>query len=157
MIRTQLIGYLKAIAVFATAIAVFVPVMDRIVLNGTPSVKANIFWKTPKQAIVKGDYVMAPARHHYIPANYPYLTKVALCFPGDQLKYEADQFFCNGVELNKTKKHTLTGAPLEPFQWEDGEIPPGHVFIGSPHPDGFDSRYLGLFAIEELIRLEALI
>ncbi|MEM6415488.1 MAG: S26 family signal peptidase [Pseudomonadota bacterium] len=157
MIRVRAIGYFKAALVFALPIAVLAPVMGRIVLNGTPSVKASIFWKTPDQAIEKGDFVMAPARHPYIPPNYPYLTKIAMCFPGDRLKFEAGRFSCNGVPLNQTKKETLTGAPLEPFQWNDAVIPPGKVFIGSPHPDGFDSRYLGFFAIEELTRLEALI
>lgn len=153
----KILRYLQALSLFVISIACFVPVMDKIVLNGTSSVPANILWKTPLVSIGKGDYVMAPARHQYIPSQYPYLTKRALCLPGEVLSLVGDAFLCDGVLLNTAKSETLTGAPLSTFQWNTAPIPEGYAFIGSAHPDGFDSRYLGLFSLDDLVRLEPLI
>ena len=155
--QAKLVRYFQVIIVFGAALACLVPLMGRIVLNGTPSVPANILWKTPSLSIGKGDYVMAPARHEYIPPQYPYLTKRALCLPGETLSFVDGSFLCDGILLNTTKPETLTGAPLTPFQWRTGPVPEGFAFVGSDHPDGFDSRYLGLFPLEDLVRLEPLL
>lgn len=143
-----------AIGVYLGAIALILPVFDRVALNGTPSVAAHVLWKTPGARIARGDYVLAPASHPMIPADYPYLTKLALCLEGDILTARDGAFFCNGALLHRAKRRTRTGAPLEPFNWSGGAIPDGMMFIGSRHPDGFDSRYLGLFATRDLVRLE---
>ncbi len=143
-----------AVGVYAGAIALIVPVFDRVALNGTPSVAAHVLWKTPEAPIARGDFVLAPVSHPMIPADYPYLTKHALCLEGDILTARDGAFFCNGKLLHRAKRRTRTGAPLEPFDWAGGVIPDGMMFIGSRHPDGFDSRYLGLFATRDLVRLE---
>lgn len=150
-------GLVITAGVYALAIALLVPVMDHVVLNGTASVKANVLWKTPQMTIEKGDYVLAPARHELIPSTYTHLTKLALCVPGERLTFDGTRFRCNGAVLNAVKPATRTGIPLTPFAWEEGVIPEGRMFVGSPHPDGFDSRYLGLFAIDDLVRLEPLL
>lgn len=146
-----------ALGVFAGTIAILVPVMDHIVLNGTPSVEASVLWKTHGRTIAKGDYVMAPVRHDLLPPQYSHLTKRALCAPGDWLSFDGRTFRCNGAALNTVKPETRAGLPLEPFTWTDGAVPAGKMFVGSSHPDGFDSRYLGLFSVEDLTRLEPLI
>lgn len=149
-----LIGLGAAGAVYAAALVVLLPFMGHIALNGTESVKAHVLWKTPGKPIAKGDYVMAPATHPLIPADYSHLTKYALCLEGDILTERDGAFFCNGELIHRAKKKTRTGAPLEPFKWTGGPVPEGMMFIGSRHPDGFDSRYLGLFSVNDLTRLE---
>ncbi|MEL6277289.1 MAG: S26 family signal peptidase [Pseudomonadota bacterium] len=150
-------GLLIAVATYAGVTALLVPVMGKIVLNGTASIDAFVFWKTPGRAIAKNDYVLAPARHPLIPRQYEHLTKHALCLPGEWLTFSGTAFSCNGVHLHTVKIETKKGVPLERFEWEAGVVPEGKAFIGSRHPDGFDSRYLGFFDLDELVRLEALI
>lgn len=147
-------GLAGAGAVYAATLALLLPVMNHIALNGTDSVKAHVLWKTPGTPIARGDYVLAPASHPLIPESYSHLTKYALCVEGDILTERDGAFFCNGELIHRTKKKTRAGTPLEPFKWSGGPVPEGKIFIGSRHPDGFDSRYLGLFAVEDLIRLE---
>jgi conjugal transfer pilin signal peptidase TrbI len=143
-----------ALSVYLGAIALIVPVFDRVALNGTPSVAARVLWKTPGAPIGRGDFVLAPASHPMIPPDYRFLTKHALCLEGDMLTVRDGAFFCNGGLLHRTKRRTRDGAPLQPFQWAGGVIPEGMMFIGSRHPDGFDSRYLGLVATRDLVRLK---
>lgn len=151
------IGAGASVGVYMSWIAMIVPVMDHVALNGTESVPAHILWKTPETQIARGDYVLAPAQHPLIPTDYPYLTKYALCVEGDVLDYRDGAFFCNGELMLRVKRRTRAGAPLEAFSWPGGTIPQGKIFIGSRHPDGFDSRYLGLFEKRDLVRLEKIL
>ena len=126
---------------------------SNVVYAFTESVPVRVLWKTPNQPAQKGDYALAPAAHLYIPENMTFLTKRVLCVAGDELRFDGRNWYCNGVLLNSVKPATKTGLPLEPFQWSGGVIPEGSVFLGSSHPDGFDSRYLGLFKTNEVVRL----
>ena len=129
---------------------------SHVVVNGTPSIDARILLKTSERPR-KGDYVLAPAAHPYMPPGYKHLAKKALCVAGEELSFSHGAFTCAGVVIATVKAETRTGAPLAAFEWTTGPIPDGYVFVGSAHPDGFDSRYLGLFAADELVRLERLL
>lgn len=149
-----IVGVSAAVAVYLGTIATLVPVMDHVALNGTSSVPAHVLWKTPNRPILRGDFVLAPAHDPMIPKDYHYLTKYALCVEGDMLTERNGAFFCNGDLIHRAKRRTRLGAPLKAFSWPGGPVPKGMMFIGSRHPDGFDSRYLGLFRTKELIRAE---
>ena len=147
---------LFGLVVFFSATSIMVHCFERIVLNGTPSVRAHILIKAPAEAPRKGDYVLVPIESRFLPNRYNSLTKKVLCVEGDLLQFKRGAFYCNGEFLHRPKHISLSGAPLTAFLWSDAVVPQGKVYVGSPHPDGFDSRYLGLFDIDDLTRLEAL-
>ncbi len=155
--RRSVIGLGCAVMVYVIALTLLLPVMGKIALNGTASIDAHILWQREDGPIARGDYVMAPVRHPMIPSDYSHLTKHALCLEGDMLTARDGAFFCNGELIHRVKAQTRSGAPLEPFHWTKGKVPAGKVFIGSRHPDGFDSRYLGFFDIDDLTRLEKIL
>jgi conjugal transfer pilin signal peptidase TrbI len=66
-------------------------------------------------------------------------AKIVYGVPGDVLTREGNQVFVNGAPIVKTKPLTKQGEVLLPGP--TGVIPRGCVFAGSPHKDGFDSRY----------------
>lgn len=128
----------------------------QVVLTMTRSVDVRVLVKTPQIPPILGDYVLLEAHHEYLPSRTNLLTKRFLCSEGQVLEATATNVFCNGVWLHRRKPETGTGEPLDAFIWS-GPVPEGQVYVGSKHPDGFDSRYLGFFPYSELLRLSAVI
>nr|WP_245999156.1 hypothetical protein [Eilatimonas milleporae] len=92
-----------------------------------------------------------------MPKNVHNLTKLALCMPGDELRRIGLIFVCNGRLISVAKSETQSGLPLEVFDWSGGPVPDGVFFAGSPHPDGYDSRYFGLVPLDRATVLEAIL
>jgi type IV secretory pathway protease TraF len=151
--RAKRIGFVAA--VFA-GMNLFAAGWQHVVLTMTPSVKAKVLVRTPDKAPVIGDYVLLEAHHDYLPDKVNLLTKRYLCGAGQHLEASGKNVTCDGVWLHRRKEETGTGEPLEAFIWS-GTIPEGMVYVGSKHPDGFDSRYLGFFPYEGLTRLKAIL
>lgn len=128
----------------------------QVVLTMTPSVNVRVLFKTPQVPPIIGDYVLLEAEHEYFPDYRNLLTKRYLCGEGQTLVATKMNVFCNGVWLHRRKPETGTGEPLNAFIWS-GPVPEGQVYVGSKHPDGFDSRYLGFFPYSDLLRLSAVI
>ena len=63
-------------------------------------------------------------------------------------------YYCDAVLLGISKPIGRDGKRLDRFHWGSRPIPPGFVYVGSHHPDGFDSRYYGPVAIDRLTRME---
>lgn len=141
-------------------------VVPKVTLVMSPSIGA---WavRTAPGPIGKGDLVMFTL-HHPIAGPEPVnVTKYVLCMPGERLSMvevpsraaarERDaRYFCNGAPLGTTLPYSARGLKLEHFHW-NGIIPQGRVYVGSPHPRGFDSRYFGLVSIDRLTRMERLL
>lgn len=95
----------------------------------------------------------APARGRYIffdPPRTPLLVshfgpkpqmfgKIVYGMPGDVVAHRGADVVVNGVVVARMKPLTRKGAPLTPGA--TGTIPQGCYFVGTPHKDGFDSRY----------------
>lgn len=65
--------------------------------------------------------------------------KIAYGMPGDMVTRADNWVSVNGVHVGHVKPLSKRGEPLQPGPL--GRIPPGCYYMGSPHPDGFDSRY----------------
>ena len=65
--------------------------------------------------------------------------KIVYGMPGDVVAHEGAAVTINGAPIGRIKPRTKTGEPLTPGAV--GAIPAGCYYAGSPHPDGFDSRY----------------
>lgn len=154
------LGFILPVALAAALI------LPRVALVMSPSIDAWAVRKAPGP-IHRGDYVMFELRHPIAGPEAVSVTKLALCMPGDRLtKIEMPsrisptamdaRYFCNGHRLGTTLPFDRNGMKLDHMQWS-GIVPPGMVYVGSHHPQGFDSRYFGLLPITKLIRMRRLI
>jgi type IV secretory pathway protease TraF len=132
----------------------------------SPSIEAWALRKSPGE-IMRGDYVLFVLQHPVTGPKPVRITKHALCLPGDRLTmHEAPsmhasgsrdaRYFCNGRFLARTLPVAHNGKKLDHLQWS-GTIPAGMVYVGSPHPRGFDSRYFGLLPVASLTRMERIL
>jgi type IV secretory pathway protease TraF len=129
----------------------------------SPSIAA-IAVRASSGPIRKGDYVMFVLSHPLAGAKPVNVTKLALCLPGERIEMIEKPsmtpgawdgwYYCNEHLLNVSKPVGRNGMKLEHWQPKLGTIPEGFIFVGSHHPDGFDSRYYGPVAIERLKRME---
>ena len=96
------------------------------------------FFVPPQNALVEAHFGKVPAA----------FGKIAYGLPGDQvLRHGADVFVLAAGTAAPRKVGTLKlvtaqGEALEPGP--TGTIPPGCYYMGSPHRDGFDSRYAAI-------------
>lgn len=133
----------------------------------SPSIDAIAVRAAPGP-IRKGDYVMFRLSHPLAGPRPVNVTKQALCLPGERIaviekpsmspgapnaSYDG-YYYCNGRLLGVSKPVARSGQKLEHWQPRTSTIPQGMIFVGSHHPDGFDSRYYGPVAISRLTRME---
>ena len=59
--------------------------------------------------------------------------------PGDIVAHRGRAVLINGRQVAIAKTRSRKGEPLA--MGPTGTIPPGCYYVGTPHPDGFDSRY----------------
>ncbi|RXR30763.1 S26 family signal peptidase [Sphingobium fluviale] len=114
--------------------------------------------------IRKGDYVMFELSHPLAGPRPVNVTKQALCMPGERIALIEKPsntpgvwdgwYYCNEQLLNVSKPMGRNGMTLDHWQPKLGTIPQGFIFVGSHHPDGFDSRYYGPVALPRLKRME---
>lgn len=95
----------------------------------------------------KGDYVFfdpppsALLRRHF-GAKPQLFGKIVYGVPGDRVAHRDRRVIINGHLVGTTKPRTKTGEPLA--IGPTGVIPPSCYYVGTPHPDGFDSRYAAI-------------
>ena len=92
----------------------------------------------------RGGYaVFAAARTPLIVAHFgknpPPFTKIVYGVPGDMVTRADDWVSVNGTRIAHLKPFSKRGERLAPGPV--GRVPQGCYYLGSPHPDGFDSRY----------------
>lgn len=95
----------------------------------------------------RGDYVFfVPPQHpivvrHFGPTKQMF-GKIVYGMPGDTVEHRGDQVLVAGRVVSHTKPETRFGEPLVPGA--DGIVPRGCYYVGTPHKDGFDSRYAAI-------------
>jgi type IV secretory pathway protease TraF len=155
-----------ALTVACPAALVASIMMPRLTIVMSPSIEA---WIVTERAgpIARGDYVRFALSHPIAGPRPVQVTKHALCLPGDRFSIEERPsslmggerdgwYYCNGSLLGVSLPRAHNGMRLEHFHWS-GIIPPGLAYVGSTHPRGFDSRYIGLVPILHLTRMERLL
>ncbi|USI75110.1 S26 family signal peptidase [Sphingomonas morindae] len=65
--------------------------------------------------------------------------KIVYGVAGDVVAHQGTVVTINGKPIGRMKPRTRSGEPLT--MGATGQIPRGCYYVGSPHPDGFDSRY----------------
>ena len=82
---------------------------------------------------------MSPVLIHNFGAKPQLFGKYVYGIGGDVVTVSGRTFSINGTPLVTAKMQSRRGEPLA--LGPTGRIPPGCYFVGSPHQDGFDSRY----------------
>lgn len=96
------------------------------------------------------------------------VTKYALCLPGERIEWTEQPspalpgaseatYYCEDRLLGMSKPVGRLGQRLEHWRPAYSRIPAGFIYVGSPHPSGFDSRYYGPIPIGRLTRMEKLL
>ncbi|RSV34677.1 type VI secretion protein [Sphingomonas sp. ABOLE] len=113
-------------------------------INRTDSLPVWAFWIHKNHMPQRGQYVFfkPPATalviRHF--GNKPEMFgKIVYGMPGDTVTHQAADVFVNGKLVAHMKALTKAGEPLT--AGPTGKIPAGCYYVGTPHKDGFDSRY----------------
>ncbi|WP_454887616.1 S26 family signal peptidase [Sphingomonas oryzagri] len=95
----------------------------------------------------RGDYVFFDPPHDPLVLRHfgempSMFGKIVYGEAGDVVTRVGRAYFVNGREVAVAKIVSHRGEPLA--LGPVGRIPPGCYFVGSPHPDGLDSRYAAI-------------
>lgn len=114
--------------------------------------------------IHRGDLVSFELSHPLAGPKPVSVTKYALCMPGDRIDMTEKPsmtpgardgyYYCNDQLLGVSKAIGRNGQRLMHWRPSERRIPAGMIYVGSAHPNGFDSRYYGPIAISRLHRME---
>lgn len=94
-----------------------------------PARGAYVFFDPPPSALVRRHFGAKPRM----------FGKIVYGVAGDVVAHRGATVIINGKPVAAMKRHTKAGEPLTPGAV--GVIPAGCFYAGSPHRDGFDSRY----------------
>lgn len=138
--------------------------------NTTPSVPLGIYMRLPKgTTIERGDYVqacIAPGYEASIGLERRYLKpgawdceaamapliKRVVAVGGDTIVVDTTGVYRNGTRVATAPKHADSqGRPMW-VRYGKFVIPEGDYWLGSDSPQGYDSRYLGVFDRELILR-----
>lgn len=110
--------------------------------GATPERGQVAFFVAPRNELVRSHFGASPA---------PF-GKLVYGMPGDLVEHRAGRVLIHPgpgaaveaqtVDAGALKPRTSKGEPL--IAGPAGRIPPGCYFMGSPHKDGFDSRYAAI-------------
>ena len=113
-------------------------------INASESLPNWAFLIRRDQRPNRGDYVFfdppqgALLRRHF-GAKPQMFGKIVYGMPGDVVAHRGMVVTINDKPIGRMKPLTRFGEPLTPGT--EGVIPSGCYYAGSPHRDGFDSRY----------------
>lgn len=115
-----------------------------LVINITQSLPNWAFWIDREKQPSRGDYVFfqvppTPLVRAHFGERSQLFGKKIVGMPGDVVTRQGRAFLVNGRPVATAKARSRRGVPLA--LGPTGVIPPGHYFVATPHPDGFDSRY----------------
>jgi conjugal transfer pilin signal peptidase TrbI len=101
-----------------------------VVERGKVPVRGKLaFFMVPKTPLIVAHFGKSPQ---------PF-GKIAYGLPGDLVSRTDNWVSVNGTRIAHLKPVSKRGEALQPGPL--GRVPQGCYFMGSPHPDGFDSRY----------------
>lgn len=106
---------------------------------------AFVIHKTATPA--RGEYVFfvppaAPLVVRHFGAKKQMFGKIVYGMPGDTVEHRGNTVLVAGRVVSHTKPATRFGEPL--VRGSNGVVPQGCYYVGTPHKDGFDSRYAAI-------------
>ncbi|MDQ2765341.1 MAG: S26 family signal peptidase [Pseudomonadota bacterium] len=113
-------------------------------INASESLPNWAFFVEKNKSPRRGQYVFFAPRanplvlRHFGPDSGPFGKRV-IGMPGDMVTHQGAFVYVNGVRVAHMKPLSRFGETLTPGPV--GRVPPRCYYVGTPHPDGFDSRY----------------
>lgn len=145
-------------AIFLLSLQAFSQWRDQhaFMINASDSLPNFALWVNLGQIPKKGEVIIfeAPAtpmlKTHFDDPIPPFGKKV-LGVAGDVVSHVGSRVLINGIVVGRMKARTRLGFSLS--QGPTGTIPRGCFYAGTPHPDGFDSRYaeIGFICRDQVI------
>ncbi|MEM4959199.1 MAG: S26 family signal peptidase [Nanopusillaceae archaeon] len=145
-----------------SSIMLFTFLFSKIVVSLGDSTSHHIFLKVNKEPGF-GDYVVIKTPESDPFAKGKLITKRVACASGMYVKIVGlDYYCCDSIKgkdswdgcshLGQAKTESKKGESVTPYNPCRGEgnnscffeVPLGYYFLVNPHPDSYDSRYLGL-------------
>jgi conjugal transfer pilin signal peptidase TrbI len=125
-------------------------------INRTDSLPNWAFFIRRGATPVRGDYVFfappeSPLIRRHFGQGHELFGKIVYGIAGDTVTHDGPIVRINGRAVARMKPLTRLGEPLTPGT--TGPIPTGCFFAGTPHKDGFDSRYaeIGLVCQRQIL------
>ncbi len=120
-------------------------------INSTESLPHTIYLLQKNKIPKRGDIVSFQKDTQGVLSTETQFIKQIIGIAGDTVNYEKDKVFLNHQYVGQLKTKSKEGKTL--FAGYEGEIPSGFLFVYTPHPDSFDSRYaqIGLIHESEII------
>lgn len=118
-----------------------------LMINASPSLPHWAIWLEKDAAPTRGTIVLfAPPPSELLSAHFgekpqPFGKRV-LGMPGDLVTRQGRTFAVNGKVVAIAKPRSRKGEPLA--LGPTGTIPDGCYYVGTDHPDSFDSRYAAI-------------
>ncbi|MDF0490463.1 S26 family signal peptidase [Sphingomonas sp. H39-1-10] len=115
-----------------------------LLINASDSLPNWAFFIERNKAPVRGDYIFfdppasALLTRHFGKRAGPFGKRV-IGLPGERVEHRGALVLVAGRVVAHMKPRTRLGEPLTPGA--TGMIPQGCYYVGTDHPDGFDSRY----------------
>ena len=113
-------------------------------INASASLPNWAFFVRAGKEPREGDYVffVPPAgelvQRHFGPDQGPF-GKQVIGMPGALVEHRGEWVYVDGVRVAHMKSHSRFGEELHPGP--TGVVPRDCYYVGTDHPDGFDSRY----------------
>lgn len=113
-------------------------------INRTDSLPVWAFWIHKNRAPARGEYVFFQPPSHplvirHFGAKPEMFGKIVYGIPGDTVSHRGSDVVVAGKVVAQMKPLTRAGETLT--AGPTGTIPAGCYYVGTPHKDGFDSRY----------------
>lgn len=125
-------------------------------INMTDSLPNWAFLIEQSRTPARGDYIffMPPPNAlvtRHFGARLPLFGKLVYGMPGDRIDHVNAEVLINGRPVARMKPRSRLGERLMPGP--TGIIPESCYYVGTPHRDGFDSRYadIGLVCARQII------
>ena len=125
-------------------------------INASDSLPNWAFFIERGRLPAKGEFVFfdppaSPLLRRHFGKRPRMFGKIVYGVPGDIVGHEGADVTINGARVARMKSFTRLGEPLTPGA--TGRVPQGCFFVGTPHKDGFDSRYaeIGFVCARQII------
>ena len=115
-----------------------------LLINRTESLPVWAFWIHKNRTPERGEYVFfKPPAHPLVVRHFgpkpEMFGKIVYGMPGDTVSHRGRDVLVNGRVVAEMKPLTRSGERLT--AGPTGTIPSSCYYVGTPHKDGFDSRY----------------
>lgn len=111
-------------------------------IDRSPDVGDMVFVCLSRSAIVEQARARGYLRRGLCASGYAPLIKAVVAVAGQRV--EIGRFvWIDGVKIPHSELALLDGAGRQLIPARDGQVAPGHIFLHSPFPGSWDSRYFG--------------